>query len=85
MGFVSVDLGPSKACVHVVFFARRGQDIQVNSKLEVSAMPDGKKKWYEGTVEKVKYEDGKRLLEVKKVSWGVFFCSIFCRRKHFLR
>lgn len=65
-------LGRLKRVCVLFFFARRGQDIQVNSKLEVSAMPDGKKKWYEGTVEKVKYEDGKRLLEVKEICWGAF-------------
>lgn len=43
----------------------RTQELQVNSKLEVSASPEGVKKWYEGTVEAVKYEDEKRLLEVR--------------------
>ena len=37
----------------------------MNSKLEVSAKPDGTKKWYEGNVENVKYENGVRLLQVE--------------------
>lgn len=51
--------------------APNGQDLQVNSKLDVAAMPEGKRMWYEGTVEKVKYEGGERLLEVRtKQLWG---------------
>ena len=36
----------------------------MNSKVEISSAPEGTKKWYDGTVEEVKYENGKRLLKV---------------------
>lgn len=41
------------------------QDLQVNSKCEVSSSRKEVKKWYEATVGAVKYEDGKRLLYIE--------------------
>lgn len=44
------------------------KDLQVNSKVEVSVKTDGINRWYDGTVEEVKYEDGKRLLKVRPLA-----------------
>ncbi|CAM9505947.1 unnamed protein product, partial [Ectocarpus sp. 12 AP-2014] len=41
------------------------QDLQVNSKCEVSSCRNEVKKWYEATVGEVKHEDGKRLLYIE--------------------
>lgn len=53
----------SMFCLCFVFCPYK--DLQVNSKLEVSVKSDQTKRWYDGTVEEIKYEDGKRLLKVR--------------------
>lgn len=49
------------------------KDLQVNSKLEVSADTDGVKRWHDGTVEEIKYEDGKRLLKVRPLAQQITY------------
>lgn len=67
-GSHSVATSPHLAPLLPVLCILSPKDLQVNSKLEVSSAPEGTKKWYDGTVEEVKYENGKRLLKVRPLS-----------------
>lgn len=61
----------SHVCPYLVLCTLK--DLQVNSKLEVSTNTNGVNRWYDGTVEEIKNEDGKRLLKVRPLAQRIAY------------